>query len=138
MSFSYKTENLGLPIWGSNDKPTQDDLNYQNKVIDKKTITNESMNQVIDYITNKDHFVVSFNFDIKFLEETKEEVCCIEINKNNIYHLSFNNIKHIECLDGVLREIYRSFNGFGILFVPFDYIKKTDKVRIAFSKAYYE
>ena len=36
MSFSYKTENLALPIWGSNDKPTQDDLNYQNHQIDKK------------------------------------------------------------------------------------------------------
>ena len=36
MSFSYKTENFGLPIWGSNDKPTQDDLNYQNNQIDKK------------------------------------------------------------------------------------------------------
>lgn len=30
MSFSYKTNN-GLPIWGSNDNPNQDDLNYQNK-----------------------------------------------------------------------------------------------------------
>ena len=36
MSFSYKTKNLGLPVWGSNDKPTQDDLNYQNNQIDKK------------------------------------------------------------------------------------------------------
>lgn len=37
MSFSYKTDNLGLPIWGSNDKPTQDDLNYQNRIIDENT-----------------------------------------------------------------------------------------------------
>lgn len=35
MSYSYKTENLGLPIWGSNDKPTQDDLNFQNQIIEK-------------------------------------------------------------------------------------------------------
>lgn len=40
MSFSYKTENIGLPIWGSNDKPTQDDLNYQNNKIDKNSMKN--------------------------------------------------------------------------------------------------
>lgn len=38
MSFSYETENLGLPIWGSGDKPTQDDLNFLSQHLDKEII----------------------------------------------------------------------------------------------------
>lgn len=112
MSFSYKTENLGLPIWGSNDKPTQDDLNYQNNQIDKK-------------FNKKPFYNISElkNFDGEFISlEINEEPIS---NKSNMYFLRMKNqfdknaILRINC--GVIFDVYYGPYYTTINFIPYDW-----------------
>lgn len=111
MSFSYKTENIGLPIWGSNDKPTQDDLNYQNNQIDKK------FNEKPFYGGSEFN-----NFDGEFIS--------LEINKEpisnaNMYFLTMkdqydkNEILRINC--GVIFNVYYGPYNTTIHFIPYDW-----------------
>lgn len=111
MSFSYKTKNLGLPVWGSNDKPTQDDLNYQNHQIDKKF--------------NEKPFYGGLefkNFDDEFisLEITKEP-----ISNGNMYLLTMkdqydkNEILRINC--GFIFRVYYGPYNTTIYFIPYDW-----------------
>lgn len=111
MSFSYKTENIGLPIWGSNDKPTQDDLNYQNNQIDKK-------------FNEKPFYNISELkiFDGEFISlEINEE----PISKSNMYFLTIkdqfdkNAILRINC--GVIFDVYYGGYDTTIHFIPFDW-----------------
>lgn len=111
MSFSYKTENIGLPIWGSNDKPTQDDLNYQNNQIDKK------FNEKPFYNTSE---LKNFDGEFKSLE-IKEE----PISKSNMYFLKMkdqygkNAILRINC--GVIFDVYYGPYDTTIHFIPYDW-----------------
>lgn len=111
MSFSYKTENLGLPVWGSNDKPTQDDLNYQNHQIDKK-------------------FNVKPFYGGSELKNFDGEFIALEINKEpisnyNMYFLTMkdqydkNEILRINC--GVIVNVYYGTYNTNILFIPYDW-----------------
>lgn len=111
MSFSYKTENIGLPVWGSNDKPTQDDLNYQNNQIDKK------FNEKPFYGGSE-----LKNFDGEFisLEINKEP-----ISNTNMYILTMkdqydkNEILRINC--GVIFNVYYGPHNTIIYFIPYDW-----------------
>lgn len=112
MSFSYKTENLGLPVWGSNDKPTQDDLNYQNHQIDKK-FNNAPYNDT----TTLQHVygdILSLFIDEKLTTPT-----------NNIYTLRMkdqynkNTFLNINC--GVIVGTYYGTYSTDIYFIPFDW-----------------
>ena len=114
MSFSYKTENLALPIWGSNDKPTQDDLNYQNHQIDKKF--NEKPFYGTSYLKNSHGDFIS-------LEINKEP-----ISKCNMYFLTMkdqydkNAILRINC--GVIFKVNYGQNYTTIHFIPYDWFSK--------------
>lgn len=110
MSFSYKTENIGLPIWGSNDKPTQDDLNYQNNKIDEK-------------FNEKPFLSISqLNSDGEFLSLEINE---IPIFKSHIYFLTMkdqidkNAILRINC--GVIFDVYYGPYDTTIHFIPYDW-----------------
>lgn len=111
MSFSYKTENIGLPIWGSNDKPTQDDLNYQNNKIDEKF--NEKPFLSVSQLTNSDGEFLS-------LEINKEP-----ISKSHMYFLTMKNqiyknaILRINC--GVIFDVYYGPYDTTIHFIPYDW-----------------
>lgn len=111
MSFSYKTENLGLPVWGSNDKPTQDDLNYQNKQIDKK------FNEKPFY---GDSELKIFDGEFISLEINKEP-----ISNSNMYFLKMkdqihkNEILRINC--GVIFNVYYGGYDTTIHFIPYDW-----------------
>lgn len=111
MSFSYKTENLGLPIWGSNDKPTQDDLNYQNNKIDK----NFNEKPFIGGTEFK-----NFDGEFKSLEINKEP-----ISNSNMYYLKMkdqyerNEILRINC--GVIFNVYYGPYDTTIQFIPYDW-----------------
>lgn len=111
MSFSYKTENLGLPIWGSNDKPTQDDLNYQNNKIDEKF--NEKPYHSVSNLRNIYGEFIS-------LKINKEP-----ISKSNMYFLTMkdqidkNAILRINC--GVIFDVYYGSYTTIIRFIPYDW-----------------
>lgn len=111
MSFSYKTENLGLPVWGSNDKPTQDDLNYQNNQIDKKF--NEKPFHNISELKNT-------NGNFLSLESHSEP-----ISKGRMYFLKMkdqydkNAILRINC--GVIFDVYYGQYDTTIHFIPYDW-----------------
>lgn len=111
MSFSYKTENLGLPVWGSNDKPTQDDLNYQNHQIDKKF--NEKPFHNISKLQNA-------YGDFLSLESDSEP-----ISKSRMYFLKMkdqydkNAILRINC--GVIFDVYYGPYDTTIYFIPYDW-----------------
>lgn len=111
MSFSYKTENLALPIWGSNDKPTQDDLNYQNNQIDKKF--NEKPFHSISEIKN-----TNGNF-------LPLEIISEPISKNHMYFLTIkdqydkNAILRINC--GVIFKVIYGPYDTTIHFIPYDW-----------------
>lgn len=111
MSFSYKTENIGLPIWGSNDKPTQDDLNYQNNKIDKKF--NEKPFHNISELKNT-------NGNFLSLESHTEP-----ISKIRMYFLKMkdqydkNAILRINC--GVIFDVYYEPYDTTIHFIPYDW-----------------
>lgn len=111
MSFSYKTENLGLPIWGSNDKPTQDDLNYQNNQIDKKF--NEKPFYGISELKNFDGEFIS----LKIYKEP--------ISKSKMYFLTMkdqynkNAILRINC--GVIFDVYYGPYDTTIHFISYDW-----------------
>lgn len=111
MSFSYKTENIGLPIWGSNDKPTQDDLNYQNNKIDKKF--NEKPFPNISELKNTNGNFLSL--------ETHSE----PISKSHMYFLKMkdqydkNVILRINC--GVIFDVYYGPYDTTIHFIPYDW-----------------
>lgn len=111
MSFSYKTENIGLPIWGSNDKPTQDDLNYQNNKIDKKF--NEKPFHNISELKNT-------NGNFLSLESHSEP-----ISKSRMYFLKMkdqydkNAILRINC--GVIFNVYYGPYDTTIHFIPYDW-----------------
>lgn len=111
MSFSYKTKNLGLPIWGSNDKPTQDDLNYQNNKIDEKF--NEKPFLSPSQFNNNDGEFLSL--------EINEE----PISKSNMYFLTMkdqidkNAILRINC--GVIFDVYYGPYDTTIHFIPYDW-----------------
>lgn len=111
MSFSYKTENIGLPIWGSNDKPTQDDLNYQNNQIDKKF--NEKPFHNISELKNS-------NGEFIALEINEEP-----ISKSHMYFLIMkdqydkNAILTINC--GVIFDVYYGGYSTTIHFIPYDW-----------------
>ena len=111
MSFSYKTENIGLPIWGSNDKPTQDDLNYQNNKIDKKF--NEKPFHNISELKNT-------NGNFLSLEAHTEP-----ISKSRMYFLKMkdqydkNAILRINC--GVIFDVYYGLYDTTIHFIPYDW-----------------
>lgn len=111
MSYSYKTENIGLPIWGSNDKPTQDDLNYQNYKIDKK-------------------FKDKPYHNISHLQNTNGDFLSLEINKYppfdfNVYFLNMkdqydkNAILRINC--GIILDTYYGPYSTYIHFIPYDW-----------------
>lgn len=136
MSFSYKTENLGLPIWGSSDKPTQDDLNFQNQKIDN-LITEDKLNNFLNYITDKIHQVETYNFNIDE-DVNGDAICLISIPKDNNLHVTFNNIASSTCLDGIITETFLTSDNFGFSIVPFDYVQFNDKVRMGFTFGYYE
>lgn len=111
MSFSYKTENIGLPIWGSNDKPTQDDLNYQNNKIDEKF--NEKPFLSPSQLINSDGEFLSL--------EINEE----PISKSHMYFLTMkdqidkNAILRINC--GVIFDVYYGPYDTTIHFIPYDW-----------------
>lgn len=111
MSFSYKTENLGLPIWGSNDKPTQDDLNYQNNKIDEKFNEKPYINRC--QLTNS-------GGDFKSLEIAKYEPYHV-----NVYFLTMENqynknaMLTINC--GVILDTYFGPYDTTIHFIPYDW-----------------
>lgn len=111
MSFSYKTENIGLPIWGSNDKPTQDDLNYQNNKIDKKF--NEKPFHNISELKNT-------NGNFLSLESHSEP-----ISKSRMYFLKMkdqydkNAILRINC--GVIFKVNYGQYDTTIYFIPYDW-----------------
>lgn len=111
MSFSYKTENLGLPVWGSNDKPTQYDLNYQNHQIDKKF--NEKPFHNISELKNTNGNSLSL------------EIINEPISKSYMYNLTIkgqydkNAILRINC--GVIFKVnYGQYNT-TIHFSPYDW-----------------
>lgn len=113
MSFSYKTENLGLPVWGSNDKPTQDDLNYQNNQIDKKFNEKPFHNiSELKYI----------NGNFLSLEINSEP-----ISKSYMYFLKMkdqydkNAILRINC--GVIFNVYYGRYDTTIYFIPYDWFR---------------
>ena len=114
MSFSYKTENLGLPIWGSNDKPTQDDLNYQNHQIDKKF--NEKPFHNISELKNTNGNFLSL------------EIISEPISKSYMYYLTMkgqydkNAILRINC--GVIFKVHYGQNNTNIYFIPYDWFSK--------------
>lgn len=111
MSFSYKTKNLGLPVWGSNDKPTQDDLNYQNNQIDKK------FNEKPFYGTSYLKYSGGDFISLEIIEEP--------ISKVNMYFLTMkdqyykNAILRINC--GVIFDVYYGPYDTTILFIPYDW-----------------
>lgn len=111
MSFSYKTENLALPIWGSNDKPTQDDLNYQNNQIDKKF--NEKPFHNISELNN-----TNGNF-------LPLEIISVPISKSHMYFLTMkgqyykNAILRINC--GVIFKVNYGQYYTTIYFIPYDW-----------------
>lgn len=111
MSFSYKTENIGLPIWGSNDKPTQDDLNYQNNKIDKKF--NKKPFHSISVLKNTNGNFLSLGFHSD------------PISKSRMYFLTVkgqydkNAILTINC--GVISKLYYTQNDTTIYFIPYDW-----------------
>lgn len=111
MSYSYKTENLGLPIWGSNDKPTQDDLNYQNYQIDKQFKT--GLNQYLANLTNKEGDFLSLRVNYE------------PINNSNIYFLNMkdqydkSNVININC--GTIIDVYYGPYSTYIHFIPYDW-----------------
>lgn len=111
MSFSYKTENLGLPVWGSNDKPTQDDLNYQNHQIDKKF--NKKPFHSISVLKNTNGNFLSLGFHSD------------PISKSRMYFLTVkgqydkNAILTINC--GVISKLYYAPYDTTIYFIPYDW-----------------
>lgn len=111
MSFSYKTENLDLPIWGSNDKPTQDDLNYQNHQIDKKF--NEKPFHKISELKN-----TNGNF-------SPLQIISHPISKGYMYYLTVkgqydkNAILRINCGD-IFKVHYGQYDT-NIYFIPYDW-----------------
>lgn len=111
MSFSYKTKNLGLPIWGSNDKPTQDDLNYQNEQIDKKF--NEKPFHNISELKNTNENFLSL------------ESHSVPISKGCMYFLKMkdqydkNAILRINC--GVIFKVNYEPYDTTIQFIPYDW-----------------
>ena len=114
MSFSYKTENLGLPVWGSNDKPTQDDLNYQNHQIDKKF--NEKPFHNISELKNT-------NGNFLPLQIIREP-----ISNSYMYYLTIkgqydkNAILRINC--GVIFKVRYGQYDTNIYFIPYDWFSK--------------
>lgn len=111
MSFSYKTENLGLPIWGSNDKPTQDDLNYQNNQIDKK-FSDKPFHNISELKNTNGNFL---SLELKYEP----------ISNTNMYFLTMkdqhnkNAILRINC--GVIFDVYYGPYDTTIRFIPYDW-----------------
>lgn len=111
MSFSYKTENIGLPICGSIDKPTQDDLNYQNNQIDKKFNEKPFHNISELKYTNGDFLSLEINTE--------------PISRSNMYFLKMkdqynkNAILRINC--GVIFDVYYGPYNTTIHFIPYDW-----------------
>jgi hypothetical protein len=111
MSFSYKTENIGLPIWGSNDKPTQDDLNYQNNKIDKKF--NEKPFHNISELKNTNGNFLS----LESHTEPISKICMYFLKMKDQYDK--NAILRINC--GVIFDVYYGPYDTTIHFIPYDW-----------------
>ena len=111
MSFSYKTENIGLPIWGSNDKPTQDDLNYQNNQIDKKFNVKPYHN--ISQLTNNGGDFISLRIN----SYAPHDFNAYFLNLKDQY--SKNAILRINC--GVILDTYYGPQSTYIHFLPYDW-----------------
>lgn len=111
MSFSYKTENIGLPIWGSNDKPTQDDLNYQNNQIDKK-FNEKPFHNISELKNTNGNFLP---LEIVSVPISKSHMCFLTIKGQ----YNKNAILRINC--GVIFKVIYGPYDTTIHFIPYDW-----------------
>ena len=111
MSFSYKTEYIGLPVWGSNDKPTQDDLNYQNHQIDKK-FNEKPFHNILELKNTNGNFL-----PLEFISEP--------ISKSYMYYLTmkgqYDKIAILRIICGVIFTVHYGQYDTTIQFIPYDW-----------------